>query len=144
MADEAVALSAVALPAGVAPTGQLRVNVYLSPRLSGAATLAGFPDWLDWPDLIRSHGLSVSLQCGGSTATVPAGTGAAAAGHLAGDLHAGGDRQPRIPGRSLQPAAARVVPGAGRARLPQVHLPAGRGDRADRRRRGAVPDCSSS
>jgi hypothetical protein len=75
MADEAVALSAVALPAGVAPTGQLRVNVYLSPRLSGAATLAGFPDWLDWPGLIKDHGLSVSLQCGGSTATVPASTG---------------------------------------------------------------------
>jgi hypothetical protein len=75
MADQAVALSAVALPAGVAPTGQLRVNVYLSPRLSGAATLAGFPDWLDWPGLIKSHGLSVSLQCGGSTATVPAATG---------------------------------------------------------------------
>ena len=75
MAAEAVALSAVALPAGVAPTGQLRVNVYLSPRLSGAATLAGFPDWLDWPGLLKDHGLSVSLQCGGSTATVPASTG---------------------------------------------------------------------
>jgi hypothetical protein len=69
------ALSAVVLPAGVAPTGQLRANIYLSPRLSGAATLAGFPDWLDWPDLIRRHGLSVSLACGGSTATVPVATG---------------------------------------------------------------------
>jgi len=75
MADQAVALSAVAVPAGVTPTGQLRVNVYLSPRLSGAATLAGFPDWLDWPGLIQRHGLSVTLQCGGSTATVPAATG---------------------------------------------------------------------
>jgi hypothetical protein len=75
MAGQAVALSAVALPAGVAPTGQVRVNVYLSPRLSGAATLAGFPDWLDWPGLIKGHGLSVSLQCGGNTATVPTDTG---------------------------------------------------------------------
>jgi hypothetical protein len=75
MAGQAVALSAVALPAGVAPNGQVRVNVYLSPRLSGAATLAGFPDWLDWPGLIKGHGLSVSLQCGENTATVPADTG---------------------------------------------------------------------
>ena len=74
MADPAVALSPVALPAGVAPTGQLRVNVYLSPRLSGAATLAGFPDWLDWPGLIKDNGLSVSLRCGGNTATVPVDT----------------------------------------------------------------------
>lgn len=75
MAGQAVALSAVALPAGVTPTGQVRVNVYLSPRLSGAATLAGFPDWLDWPGLIKGHGLSVSIQCGGNTATVPASAG---------------------------------------------------------------------
>jgi hypothetical protein len=75
MADQAVALSAVALPAGIAPTGHLRVNVYLSPRLSGAATLQEFRDWLDWPGLIKDHGLAVSLQCGANTATVPAGTG---------------------------------------------------------------------
>ena len=74
MADPAVALSAVALPAGVAPTWQLRVNLYLSPRLAGAATLAAFPDWLDWPGLIKDHGLSVSLQCGTNTATVPVDT----------------------------------------------------------------------
>lgn len=75
MADQAVALSAVALPAGVAPAGRLRVNVYLSPRLSGAATLAGFPDWLDWPGLIQRHGLSVSLRCGANTATLPVAAG---------------------------------------------------------------------
>lgn len=75
MGDQVVTLSAVALPAGIAPTGQLRVNVYLSPRLSGAATLQEFPDWLDWPGLINDHGLSVGLQCGANTATVPAETG---------------------------------------------------------------------
>ena len=92
MADQAVALSAVAVPAGVTPTGQLRVNVYLSPRLSGAATLAGFPDWLDWPGLIQRHGLSVTLQCGGSTATVPAATGPLRPDIWQRDLHAGDDR----------------------------------------------------
>ena len=51
------------------------MNVYLSPRLSGAATLAEFPDWLDWPGLIKDHGLSVELQCRGNTATVFADTG---------------------------------------------------------------------
>ena len=51
------------------------MNVYLSPRLSGAATLAEFPDWLDWPGLIKDHGLSVELQCGSNTATVFADTG---------------------------------------------------------------------
>lgn len=74
MVGQAVALSAVALPAGTSVTGQLRVNVYLSPRLSGAVTLAGFPDWLDWPGLIKDHGLSVTLQCGSNSVTVPAET----------------------------------------------------------------------
>ena len=74
MADQTVALPAVALPAGIAHTGHLRVSVYLSPRLAGAATLASFSDWLDWTGLVKDHGLSVSLQCGANTATVPVDT----------------------------------------------------------------------
>ncbi|MFY9932410.1 MAG: hypothetical protein WAK82_30860 [Streptosporangiaceae bacterium] len=73
MADQT--LTAVVLPAGLAADGKLRANIYLSPRLSGAAQLSSFPDWLAWPDLIRQHGLEFSVACGASTATVAAGRG---------------------------------------------------------------------
>lgn len=69
-------LTAVALPAGTAPSGRLRVNIYLAPRLSGAPRLSDFPDWLAWPELVRKHGLSVTLRGGaGSSSTVPVATG---------------------------------------------------------------------
>jgi hypothetical protein len=63
-------LTALVLPAGIAPGGGLRAHIYLSPRLSGAVQLASFPDWLAWPDLIQRHGLTFDLQCGSNTATV--------------------------------------------------------------------------
>src|SRR5579864_273819 len=65
-------LTAVVLPAGPAPGGGLRANIYLSPRLSGAVQLASFPDWLTWPDLIQRHGLTFELRCGANTASVAA------------------------------------------------------------------------
>ena len=68
MADQT--LTTVVLPAGVATGGNLRANIYLSPRLSGASQLTSFPDWLAWPELIRQHGLEFELKCGGATATV--------------------------------------------------------------------------
>ncbi len=68
-------LTALAVPAGTAPGGRLRVNVYLSPRLSGAAALSDFPDWLAWPDLVKKHGLSVTLRGSGGAATVDVTTG---------------------------------------------------------------------
>src|ERR1051326_8391078 len=68
-------LVATVLPAGVTAQGTLRVNVYLSPRLSGAQLLSDFPDWLHWTTLVHQHGLSVTLSCGGATVTVPADTG---------------------------------------------------------------------
>jgi hypothetical protein len=64
------------LPAGVTARGRLRANIHLSPRLSGGQRLSDFPDWLHWTTLVHRHGLSVTLSCGGATATVPAGTGA--------------------------------------------------------------------
>lgn len=68
MADQT--LTAVVLPAGLAAGGNLRANIYLSPRLSGATELTSFPDWLAWPELIRQHGLEFELKCGANTATV--------------------------------------------------------------------------
>jgi hypothetical protein len=68
MADQT--LTTVVLPAGLAAGGNLRANIYLSPRLSGATQLSSFPDWLAWPELIRQHGLEFELKCGSSTATV--------------------------------------------------------------------------
>jgi hypothetical protein len=65
-------LTAVVLPAGRTAGGNLRANIYLAPRLSGAAHLSSFPDWLDWPGLIRGNGLAFELQCGANTAAVPA------------------------------------------------------------------------
>jgi hypothetical protein len=63
-------LTAVAVPAGTAPGGRLRVNVYLSPRLSGATTLSEFPDWLAWPELVKNRGLSVTLRGSGGAASI--------------------------------------------------------------------------
>jgi hypothetical protein len=62
----------VTLPNGIAAGGQLRVSVYLSPRLGGAPLLADFPDLLDWPDLLQRHGLRFEFACGGATTTVAA------------------------------------------------------------------------
>ena len=59
-------------PAGPAAGGKLAANIYLSPRLSGAALLSAFPDWLAWPELIQQHGLTFEVECGGRTATVAA------------------------------------------------------------------------
>ena len=73
MADQT--LTAVVLPAGLAAGGNLRANIYLSPRLAGAARLTSFPDWLAWPELIQRHGLAFELRCGASTATVTADRG---------------------------------------------------------------------
>ena len=68
-------LTAIALPAGTATGGRLRVNVYLAPRLAGAPLLSDFPDWLTWPELVREHGLSVTLTGSGGPVTVPVSQG---------------------------------------------------------------------
>jgi hypothetical protein len=67
MASQTLVL--VVLPNGLAPSGKLRASLYLSPRLAGAATLNDFPDFLDWPDLIKRKGLTFTLSCSGGTTT---------------------------------------------------------------------------
>ena len=62
-------LSFVALPDGRAAGGQLRLSVYVTPRLEGASTLKEFPDLLHWTSQIESHGLKFTLASGGKTAT---------------------------------------------------------------------------
>ena len=63
-------LVAVVLPHGRTTAGRLRLAVHVSPRLSGAQLLSDFPDWLTWTDLIRQHGLRITLTSGGRTRTV--------------------------------------------------------------------------
>lgn len=64
-------LTFVALPNGTTGSGHLRLSVYLTPRLSGSAKLQSFPDFLNWTQLIKSHGLKFKLISGANTATVP-------------------------------------------------------------------------
>ena len=62
----------VVLPNGITAQGRLRLSLYLTPRLEAGATLAVFPDILDWPDLIKRKGLSFKITCGANVANVPA------------------------------------------------------------------------
>lgn len=66
-----------ALPNGVTPDGAaLRVSVLLSPRLTGAARLSDFPDFLTWPRRLRDDGLGIGLLIGSEAVTVTAATDA--------------------------------------------------------------------
>lgn len=60
----------VALPNGLDVKGNLKLSVYLTPRLDDGATLAAFPDMLAWPQLIQSHGLKFQISSGAKNATV--------------------------------------------------------------------------
>ena len=60
------------LPNGTAADNTLRISVLLTPQLSGGATLAAFPDMLNWPQLLQSHGLGFQLACGTRKQTVAA------------------------------------------------------------------------
>ncbi|MFI5591867.1 hypothetical protein ACIA5G_42935 [Amycolatopsis sp. NPDC051758] len=54
-----------ALPHGVRTEQgktSLHLSAFLSPRLAGADTLAGFPDWLDWP----AAGIEFDVSIGGT------------------------------------------------------------------------------
>jgi hypothetical protein len=62
----------VALPNGLRTANTLGLSLYLTPRLDAGATLAEFPDFLNWPGLIQKDGLSFILASGGQTATVAA------------------------------------------------------------------------
>lgn len=62
----------VALPNGLGAGNKLKLSLYLTPRLTGGATLADFPDILNWTQSIQAHGLQFQLACGTRKATVAA------------------------------------------------------------------------
>ncbi len=64
----------VALPNGLNSRGNPVLSVYLSPRLSGAATLADFPDLLHWTALLQRNGLQFQITCGDQSTTATADT----------------------------------------------------------------------
>jgi len=77
-------ISFTALPNGVAPSGKLRLSVYVSPRLwtddppTTDVNLSEFPDWVDWP----STALTFTASFGGGSAAAATRVGAAARSDL--------------------------------------------------------------
>lgn len=53
------------MPRGISlnPT-TLPVSVYVAPRLFGDTRLGAFPDWLNWPQLLKDYGLALTLRSG--------------------------------------------------------------------------------
>jgi hypothetical protein len=43
------------------------LSVLVSPRLSGSTKLGDYGDWLHWTGRVRTHGLTVTFECGGKT-----------------------------------------------------------------------------
>ena len=62
----------VLLPNGLTHNKTLSLSIYLTPRLDQGATLAAFPDILNWPALIQQHGLEFRIGCGSKSANVAA------------------------------------------------------------------------
>ncbi|PWT85161.1 MAG: hypothetical protein C5B56_14465 [Proteobacteria bacterium] len=59
------------LPNGLdAKNKKLKLSLYLTPRLDGAATLAAFPDFLHWTRQVQDHGIQFTISCAGNSATV--------------------------------------------------------------------------
>ncbi len=63
-----------ALPNGLGAKGTLKLSLYLTPRLDSGATLADFPDILNWPQQIVARGLKFQITCGAKNVTVAADT----------------------------------------------------------------------
>jgi hypothetical protein len=57
-------LTFVVLPNGIASDGALKLSIYLSPRLDGAAQLSSFSDILHWTAQTKAHGLKFKLTDG--------------------------------------------------------------------------------
>jgi hypothetical protein len=64
-------LTFVVLPNGDVGQGRLRASIFLTPRLEKGATLAEFPDFLNWTRLLKEHGLTFELTCDGNATSVP-------------------------------------------------------------------------
>jgi hypothetical protein len=62
------------LPNGLGAKDTLKLSLYLTPRLDSGATLAAFPDILNWPQQIVADGLKFQIACGAKTVTVAADT----------------------------------------------------------------------
>ncbi len=60
----------ILLPNGLTARKTLSLSIYLSPRLDKGATLAAFPDILNWPESIQQSGLQFEIACGTRTAKV--------------------------------------------------------------------------
>lgn len=63
-------LVVLVLPHGRTPGGRLRAGIHVSPRLSGAPLLSGFPDWLHWTGQVQRHGLGFTLAANGHSRRV--------------------------------------------------------------------------
>ncbi|HWE50181.1 MAG TPA: hypothetical protein VG273_10350 [Bryobacteraceae bacterium] len=63
-----------ALPNGPGSKDKLKLSVYMTPRLEGGATLATFPDILNWTQQVQAHGLKFQITCGVKTAMVAVNT----------------------------------------------------------------------
>jgi hypothetical protein len=50
--------------------GTLPISVFVSPRLIGDPTLASYPDWRHWTQLLQSSGLRLQLAANGTTQTL--------------------------------------------------------------------------
>ena len=61
----------IVLPNGTV-ANKLRLSLYLTPRLDKGATLASFPDVLNWTGLVQTSGFQFELRCAGKTITVAA------------------------------------------------------------------------
>jgi hypothetical protein len=57
-------LTFVVLPNETSSNGALRLSVFLTPRLAGAAELNSFPDILHWATQVKNHGLKFKLTDG--------------------------------------------------------------------------------
>jgi hypothetical protein len=62
----------VLLPNGITAQKKLRLSIYVTPRLDQGATLAAFPDILQWTSLVKTHGLKFEIACAGKKTTVSA------------------------------------------------------------------------
>jgi hypothetical protein len=58
------------MPRGVnIDPARLPVSVLVSPRLTGAAKLGAFPDWLDWTGRLKTNGMKITFASGANTVT---------------------------------------------------------------------------
>jgi hypothetical protein len=63
-----------AIPNGPGTKDKLKLSLYLTPRLDGGATLADFPDFLNWTTQLQAHGILFVISRGVQNATVSADT----------------------------------------------------------------------